>query len=168
MSDLFRDLLPVAAALAGSLGTGVLALLAVRINTRATRSNRVWDARREGYTAVLTCLKKASEKASIVDHGYNSGEYGPGSHDYFNSPSRPEAEGAFWNTWQRCRSALDASWLILSDDFLARSEHMLAALPTKYDTDSPPDQAARRAQALHEGHRDLLTIARREFASRRV
>lgn len=162
------DLLPVAAALAGSLVTGLLALAAARMSMRATRSNRVWDARREGYTAILTRLKEASEKASIVDEGYNSGDYGLGPHDYSTSPERPEEERAACNAWRHCRSAFDATWLVLSDEFLARSEQLFDSLPTKYDDDLPPRDAERRAQALREGYRDLLAIARREFASRRA
>jgi len=162
------DLLPVAAALAGSLVTGLLALAVARMSMRATRSNRVWDARREGYTTILTRLKEASEKASIVDEGYNSGDYGRGPHDYFESPERSEEERAARDAWRHCRSAFDASWLVLSDEFLERSEQLLDSLPTKYDDDLPNKGAARRAQALHEGYRDLLAIGRREFASRRA
>ena len=160
------DMLPVIAALAGSLITGLLALGATRMSMKATRSNRVWDARREGYTAILTRLKEASATAEVVDVGYNSGDYGLGPHDYFESPARPEDEKVAGDAWQRCRSAFDASWLVLSGDYLARSEQLFDSLPTKYDDDLPPKEAARRAQALRDGYRDLLAIARREFASR--
>ena len=163
-----NDLLPVAAALAGTLVTGLLALVAARMSLKATRSNRVWDARREGYTEILMRLKEASEKASIVDEGYNSGDYGRGPHDYFESPERLEEERAARNAWRHCRSAFDATWLVLSDEFLARSEQLLDSLPTKYDDDPPPKGAARSAQALGDGYRDLLAIARREFASPRA
>ncbi len=84
-----RDMLPVIAALAASLITGLLALAAARASMRATRSDRVWDARREGYTAILTRLKEASVRASVVDDGYNSGDYGQGPHHYFESPHVP-------------------------------------------------------------------------------
>ena len=162
------NMLPVIAVLAASLITGLLTLTAARASMRAARSDRVWDARKEGYTAILTRLKEASVRASVVDDGYNSGDYGRGPHDYFESPARTDEEKAAGDAWRNCRSAFDSSWLVLSDDFLARSEQLFDSLPTKYDDDLPPEGAARWAQALRDGYRDLLGIARREFASSRA
>ena len=164
-NDTVRDMLPVIAALAASLITGLLALAAARASMKATRSDRVWDTRREGYTAILTRLNEASLRASVVDDGYNGGDYGRGPHDYFETSERADQEKAAGEAWRNCRSAFDSSWLVLSDDFLARSERLFESLPTRYDDDSPPEDAARRAQALRDGYRDLLGTARSEFAS---
>ena len=60
------DMLPVVAALAGSLITGLLALAAARMSMKAARSDRVRDPRREAYTAILIGLKEASEKAAVA------------------------------------------------------------------------------------------------------
>ena len=117
---------------------------------------------------ILARLKEASKKAAIVDDGYNGGDYGLGPHDYFESPARAGEEQAASETWQRCRLEFDANWLVLSDDFLSRSELLFDSLPTKYDDDFPPEEAARRAAALRDSYRDLLAVARREFASARA
>ena len=167
-NNALSDVLPVVAALAASLITGLLTLAAVRASTKATRSDRVWDARREGYTAILTRLKEASVRASVVDHGYNSGDHGLGPHDYAVSSTHDDEKKAAGDAWRTCRSAFDSSWLVLSDDFLARSEQLFDSLPTRYDDHLPPEAATRWAQALDSGYRDLLAIARREFASRRA
>ncbi len=72
MQNIIPDISPVIATLLG----GVLALAGVWITQKATRSNRVWELRKENYTIILKRLKEASEHAAIVDDGYNSREYG--------------------------------------------------------------------------------------------
>ena len=109
MQNIIPDIIPVIATLLG----GVLALAGVWITQKATRSNRVWELRKENYTIILKRLKEASERAAIVDDGYNSGEYGLGPHDYFNSPDRTEQEKAAYNTWKSCRETFDANCFIL-------------------------------------------------------
>ena len=102
-----QNIIPVIAALAGSLITGVITLAAGWITTKKTRSNLVWELRKESFTTILKRLKEASERATIVDNGYNSGTYGPDPHNYFESPNRTEQEQTEGNAWKSCCETFD-------------------------------------------------------------
>lgn len=60
---------------AGSAITGVLALTALLVvtgrNIRAAAAARIWKERRKAYTAIIEALSLASDKATVVDEGYN-------------------------------------------------------------------------------------------------
>ena len=161
------DIGPGIAALGASLITGIVTLLAAiraaRMNINAAQYDRIWDSRKPGYTAILATLWDASEKADLVDSGYNSGEHGYGPHEYFASPAKERDEAAADKAWARCKSEFDVNRLILSDGFLARFESLLGSLPTAYDRESPPRDAARWAECLRDAYRDLLSLARREM-----
>lgn len=170
-----QNIISIITALPGSLITGVLTLaagllgalitlLGALITLKATRSNRVWELRKESYTIILKRLKEASKRADIVDNGYNSGEFGSDTpHFYYESPNRVEQEQAAYNAWKSCREAFDENCLILSDKFLARFKQLLKSLPTEYDY-FPPDSAAEEAKSLGDAYQDLFAIARRECA----
>ena len=159
------DIPPASAALLASLLTGLLGLAAVRMHRKRERANRVWESRKESYSSILARLNEASQRADLVDHGYNSGEFGHSPEDYYGSPDRPTDEQTARAAWAECRSTFASSQLILSAKFLKRFERLLESLPKEYEDLLPPEVAARMARCLREAYSDLLSIARREFAS---
>ena len=159
------DIPPAGAALLASLLTGLLGLAAVRMHRKRERANRVWESRKKSYSSILARLNEASQRADFVDHGYNSGEFGHSPEVYYNSPDRPTDEQTARAAWAECRSTVDSSQLILSAKFLKRFERLLESLPKEYEDLLPPEVAARYATCLREAYSDLLSIARREFAS---
>lgn len=160
---------PGIAALGASFITGGVALwaaiLVARIKISAEHSHRIWESRKQSYTSILAKLKDASVSADLVDRGYNSGEGGFGSEDYFVSPAREKHEVAASKAWARCQSEFDVNRLILSDGFSSRFESLRQSLPTEYDEYSPPRDAALRAGFLRDAYRDLLPLARHEMLS---
>lgn len=160
-------MVPAAAALAGALGGALVALAVARMHIKAEQSARIWQARKTSYTVILRTLKDASEKANVVDYGYNSGEDGRGPHDYFGSERRPEDESAAGSAWTSCKEAYDADCLILSERFRDRFNELLRSLPTGHDQYDPPEDAERWAACLGAAYRDLFRLAHREcFPSR--
>ena len=157
----------IASAITGTIAAGAI-LLVTRKNIHAAKDARVWTTRRKAYTAILSALHVASERASVVDGGYNGTAANPiaDPHGYDASDEgrqeRVDAEAA----WRKCRSAYDARQVIVSDDFKRRFEALIDQLPgeVEYDNMLPPEFASLCAQVLADARGDLLSIAREEFS----
>lgn len=124
--------------------------------------DRIWDFRKESYTAILASLKEASLNADRVNEGYHDEQSHP--EIYHASDACKTLVQASWEAWSRSKEAFEKGRLTLSNDFVEGFGAIADDLSAVSEHDLPPEQAWKEAEAFRNGHRRLLVIALNEIA----
>ncbi|WP_170411284.1 hypothetical protein [Ruegeria atlantica] len=127
--------------------------------------DRIWDFRKETYTAILAHLRRASNHADRVFSGYCDEQMHPET--YFASDSRKEDEEAKWAAWVDCRKEFEDNLLTLSDDFTKQFYLLIHSFKIIDDNDLPPEAAQKAADIFNGFYPKLLRIAQNEIAPSR-
>lgn len=124
--------------------------------------DRIWDFRKESYTAILAHLKQASVNADKVSEGYHDELRHP--EEYHGSDDRFKGTRATWEAWEECKSEFEANRLTLSNDFVSEFQRLIDALGAIDQYDLPPDIAFAEAECFTDAYPKLLTVALSEIA----
>lgn len=130
---------------------------------RRMRDQRLWEARKAAYTAILIPCRKWG----LLREEINDGFHGPDSNAYEYDPSEEhkKTRDAAQAEYRKMREAFDEHRILLSDEFSARVTAVQKALNDISENDIPPETAWQINQIAGSAHRELLTIAKRELAS---
>lgn len=124
--------------------------------------DRIWDFRKESYTAILAHLKQASTYADKVSDGYHDEQSHPET--YHGSDARHKETKIAWESWGECKSAFEANRLTLSNAFVAEFQKIKDCLAAIDEYDLPPDIAFAEAQCFSDAYPKLLAVALEEIA----
>lgn len=125
--------------------------------------DRLWDARKDTYAAMLASIASVRRSAQSLYNGYFDDEDGLPPEAFCGTPHWGKINTQLWNGWRECQAEFDRGRLIFSDDFIARFETLAGAVYGEED-DNPPDRASDTVDALNLASDDLLKIARAEIA----
>jgi hypothetical protein len=124
--------------------------------------DRLWDHRKDSYTAILAGLRATSKHAYTVDRGYNGGEMHP--EEYHASDERTIQVRTLWDKWRETESEYESARLLLSDAFVARFEKIGDDLNAVDIDDLPPCIHSDFADIFRSAVPEMLAIAQAEIA----
>ncbi|WP_170573532.1 hypothetical protein [Ruegeria atlantica] len=124
--------------------------------------DRIWDFRKEAYTAILARLKEALVHSQKVSDGYHDEHHHPEA--YHGSEARQKDDAAAWKAWADCKAEFENSRLTLSDEFVDEFASLVNALKHIDEDDLPPDIAWEEAKCFSSAYPKLLEIAKQEIA----
>ncbi len=133
----------------------------VEIDRFKYTQDRIWDFRKDAYTAILAQLGEASVHYQRTSDGYNDGYHHPET--YHGSEARQKDRAAAWRAWSDCKSDFDNNRLTLSDEFVAEFQNLQTALKQIDENDLPPDIAWAEANCFSAAYQKLLEIAKNEI-----
>jgi len=124
--------------------------------------DRIWDFRKESYTAILAHLRRATDHADKVFAGYCDEQYHP--EEYFASEGRRKDEDATWAAWADCKKLFEDSRLTISDDFAKQFQLLRHSFRVISEHDLPPESAQKAQDIFNAFYPKLLQIAQNEIA----
>lgn len=124
--------------------------------------DRIWDFRKESYTAILAHLNKALTEARKLHVGYLDEQSHPET--FFASEERKNIEEAMWAAWKDCRQEFEHSRLTVSDDFAKQFQLLMHGFRLVDDNDLPPEKAEKLSDIFDGGYYRLLGVAQDEIA----
>lgn len=127
--------------------------------------DRLWDARKEAYSAIIAGLRKTEKASRLVDEGFNSGEADP--EEYFHSDVSTKQIHILWSHWQETQTEYDNARLLVSDEFIAAFEKLHVELDALDEDDIPPLLYRKVANVFTEALPDILATAKNEIVPTR-
>ena len=122
--------------------------------------DRVWDHRRESYTAITAALRRSLQLSTIIDEGYHGGHVSPHAYDA-SEGCRAEIE-SLWQSWGLSVSEFEAGRLLLSDRFVDQFEELKQRIGGIDNHDIPPSIYAECQQVFAEAVPKLCAMAQHE------
>lgn len=123
--------------------------------------DRLWDARKDAYAAIVAHVRATARLASIVDHGYNSGELHP--EDYHASDASTKEIAALWHQWSEAKAEFENARLLVSDNFVTRFEKLEEDLTAVDRDDLPPNIYSDGAAIFNAAVQPMVDLARFEI-----
>ncbi|HKY53336.1 MAG TPA: hypothetical protein VJM08_03480 [Anaerolineales bacterium] len=170
-SDLLVALIGTGGTLAGTFLGAYLnrksalqtAIQLAEIDRHKYAQDRLWDARKEAYTAIVAGLTALDK---IVDGMYDGFFNGPNDpEDYFQSSSFNEDNEKLWDRYRAIKELYDNGVLILSDAFKVKFGEWQQDFFYYDENDIPPvvTQAHRTAMGKHL--HEFVEIAKGELSA---
>jgi hypothetical protein len=155
-SALFNGIWAVAGIVVGSV-------LGSWLTSGRTRKEKLWDLKRAAYGTIL------SEIASIDRiHSFADAMMSENMHMYFDSAQRREHEQRIAKHWDIARGRFADDYLVLSDEFIAIFEKLIADIEADEPNEMWPEEQERISNLVHEAKPRLVERARGEIAEREI
>jgi len=124
--------------------------------------DRLWDARKEAYTAIVFQLRTTARAAEKLYAGLHD-QYGD-PEEYFQSEQYNQDSRTLWETWRGTVAEYEKSRLLLSDAFSASFETIQAGVHAVDEDAIPPDRAEAIFAVFDDAVAPLTAIAKSEIA----
>jgi hypothetical protein len=149
----------------GNALTGVATVVAVVISnlltSRSTTRERLWELRREGYSAILfelAAIERVCDAADSYIHemGYMT---------YWEMEARSRHDNDINERMKKLRDRVSSDYLIFSDEFLSLFDEFERALQTDDNSTLPDDEHDTFCSAVRHFRPRLSALGRSEIAS---
>ena len=140
------------------------AIQLAEIDRHKYAQDRLWDAKKEAYTAMIVELTALDKAVDRMYAGFTDLEISP--ENYFQSPSFNEDNNHMWAKYQAAKELFDNSILILSDAFKVRFGQWQQDF-FYYDNehDIPPDVTKAHRTAMGKHLHEFVEIAKGELSA---
>ncbi len=132
------------------------------IDRQKYTQDRLWDARKESYSAIVAKVRDTAKLAKKVYEGFVD-PYGH-PEEYFQSQTYNRDTQKLWEAWRNAEAEYDRARLLVSDAFVAEFERLQANLTAIDHEDIPPDRAEQVYGVFSDALDPMLATAKREIA----
>lgn len=124
--------------------------------------DRLWDARKEAYTAIIAQLRATAKAAEKIHHRFNDDD--ADAEGYFQSAQYGPDTHILWETWRGTIAEYEKARLLLSDDFVAGFEQVQTNLDAVDEDGIPPMRSHEVYVVFNGAITPMLETAKREIA----
>lgn len=164
-------------AITGVVSTGIGAVIGAWVNRAAAlktarsmlvidrqkyAQDRLWDARKESYSAIIAKVRDTTRLAETIYAAFVD-PYGH-PEEYFQSQAYSRNTQELWEAWRGAEAEYDRARLLVSDAFVAEFERLQANLAAIDHDDIPPDRAEQTFKVFDDALDPMLATAKREIA----
>ncbi|SPJ25059.1 hypothetical protein [Palleronia abyssalis] len=164
MSEWIGPLISAVAVIASVVVGAWLSRSSARQQAQAAREekaeDRLWQFRKDAYTAILAKLAEAAREQERIATGYHESEH-PDAYDA--SKDRRERDAVVWSAWSACREQFERNRLVISPEFTEAFKAIRKELAAIDEDQLPPVLADQIEEAFSGGHRRLLSVALAEI-----
>ncbi|UZW57549.1 hypothetical protein NUH86_18375 [Sphingobium sp. JS3065] len=139
------------------------AIQLAEIDRHKYAQDRLWDARKDAYTAIVSGLTALDKSVDKMYDGFFNGPNDP--EDYFQSSSFNEENDELWKRYRATKELYDNSVLILSDAFKVKFGEWQQDFFHYDENDIPPEVTRAHRTAMGKHLHQFVEIAKGELST---
>jgi hypothetical protein len=148
------QILPIAGTLRGT----IVGIVGNHLATRNRhRREKTWDRRIETYSGIVAVLTRARQIGASVAEAYAEDAHWAHQDDGVQG-----LEAEVWRLYRSAWTAVDENYLLLSEVFIRRMDHLRSEMAGVNEDDDPPDRHKALMEVLEGALPAIVEQAKRE------